>query len=72
MLAELVEDTGGFSFAYLKELYVSAMVRWMHERRAGEMRAHLRSQLRALREQMTSAQPAAPVPEAEPSIEDLD
>jgi len=72
VLAEIVEDTNGFSFAYLKELYVSAMVRWMHERKAGEMRAHMRSQLRALREQMTSAQAAPPAPPAAPSTEDLD
>ncbi len=61
-IGELVEDTGGFSFAYLKELYVSAMVRWIAERKAGEMGAHLRAQLRVLREQMTSPGPASPAP----------
>jgi hypothetical protein len=55
VLGELVEDTHEFSFAYLKELWVSAMVRWMHEKNAGEMRAHLRGQARVLREQMSRA-----------------
>lgn len=70
VVTELVEDTGGFSFAYLKELHVSAMVRWIQERKSGEMRAHLRGQLRALREQMAS--PAPEPPPAAPSSEDFD
>jgi hypothetical protein len=56
-LTLLVDDTAGFSFAYLKELYVSGMVRWMQEKqqkRAGSMIALLRGQLQTLREQMTT------------------
>jgi AAA+ superfamily predicted ATPase len=71
IIAELVEDTHEFSFAYLKELWLSAMVRWMHDRIAGEMRAHLRVQLRALREQMTSPVPVAP-PATTPELDDDD
>ncbi len=81
VLAELVDDTYDFSFAYLKELWLSAMVRWVHERTPGEMRAHLRAQLRALREQMTSlyAHPARPgtvmpehAPLTSPLLPDMD
>jgi len=70
VLAELVEDTHEFSFAYLKELWLSAMVRWMHERTAGEMRAHLRAQLRDLREQMTTARNARAA-NPEPTLSNL-
>ncbi len=68
VLSELVEDTSEFSFAYLKELWLSAMVRWMHERKAGEMRAHLRGQVRALREQMKTD--LAPRPVTTPELDD--
>jgi len=69
IVAELVEDTEGFSFAYLKELWVSAMIRWVHEKTAGEMRVHLRAQLRTLREQMkTEPEP----PPAAPDPDDID
>jgi hypothetical protein len=50
--AKLVEATNDFSFAYLKELYLSAMMRWMVERKPGGMGAVLSSQLDVLREQM--------------------
>lgn len=53
-LAALVHDTDEFSFAYLKELYVSSMVRWITERRPGGMADELRIQLKTLREQMRS------------------
>ncbi len=69
VLAEIVDDTHDFSFAYLKELWLSAMVRWIHERTPGEMRAHLRVQVRALREQMSTA--ARPTPRAEPTLSAL-
>ena len=54
---ELVEATDGFSFAYLKELWVSSMIRWVHEKNPGAMQSHLREQLVTLREQMTTRQP---------------
>ncbi len=54
--AALVAATDEFSFAYLKELYLSSMMRWMSERGSGSsprgMRAVLDSQVSALREQM--------------------
>lgn len=59
-LASLVEATEGFSFAYLKELWVSAMIRWVGDRKPGGMREHLEGQLGTLREQMTTPQPEPP------------
>ena len=47
--------TDGFSFAYLKELFLSAMIRWMKSRETGGMGALLREQLHGLRAQMTTA-----------------
>ena len=46
-LDRIVEDTDGFSFAYLKELFLSAMIRWMKTRKEGEMPAILRGAARA-------------------------
>jgi hypothetical protein len=60
-LDELAEQTDGFSFAYLKELFLSAMIRWMRTRAPGEMGAVLRDQLGTLRQQMhlDQSEPAA-------------
>ena len=57
-LEKLVDATEEFSFAYLKELYLSAMMRWMRERKAGGMAEALGSQAAALREQMKTGAPA--------------
>lgn len=54
-LDSIAAATEDFSYAYLKELYVSAMVRWMTDRAPGAMAAELRGQLDALREQMKTA-----------------
>jgi ATP-dependent 26S proteasome regulatory subunit len=59
---KLVRDTDGFSFAYLKELFLSAMVRWMKSRERGAMFAILEQQLTTLRAQMRTD--AAPTPES--------
>lgn len=64
----LVDATEGFSFAYLKELFVSSMVRWVSEARKEPMRDVLMEELRTLREQMRAGAPAqessrAPSPE---------
>lgn len=62
----LVTDTDGFSFAYLKELVLSSMIRWMKHRQKGAMSSILQAQLRTLRAQMRtdpSPTPAAPPPE---------
>ncbi len=48
----IVQGTDGFSFAYLKELFVSSMFRWMKHREAGAMGTILHEQLRSLRSQM--------------------
>jgi hypothetical protein len=65
-VAELVEETEGFSFAYLKELWISAMIRWVHDRKPGAMRAHLRAQLKTLREQMrTEPEPSPATPDSD-------
>jgi len=53
--AEFAEATDGFSFAYLKELCVSATMKWMQARKAGSMDAVLRDQIALLRSQMKSA-----------------
>lgn len=51
----LAKDTEAFSFAYLKELYLSSMMRWMAHADRGPMLGVLRSQLDVLRGQMRSA-----------------
>jgi hypothetical protein len=53
-VAQLVPKSDGFSFAYLKELFVSSMVRWMVAREAGTMGAIVEEQLAVLREHMRS------------------
>jgi hypothetical protein len=57
-LARLAEHTAGFSYAYVKELFVSSMVRWMATKAEGAMKRILGEQLELLRAQMTS-EPAA-------------
>lgn len=66
-LAKVVEDTEGFSFAYLKELFLSAMIRWVGDDRerppAAPLASIMTAQLTTLRDQMKSemAAPAKPV-----------
>ncbi|MDB5349842.1 MAG: ATPase, central domain protein [Planctomycetota bacterium] len=54
-LAEVAERTRAFSFAYLKELFLSSMMRWMAEPGAASMDAVLLEQIELLRSQMVSA-----------------
>jgi hypothetical protein len=56
-LESVVEQTDGFSFAYLKELFLSSMMRWIAAPGAHAMDAVLLEQAAALREQMVSAPP---------------
>lgn len=57
---ELVAGTDGFSFAYLKELFLSSMLRWMKAREPDTMAAILRGQLAVLTAQMRPpSRPAA-------------
>lgn len=53
-----VDRTDGFSFAYLKELMVSATMAWMSTAQPGTMDAVIADQAQLLRSQMRTAQPA--------------
>jgi AAA+ superfamily predicted ATPase len=50
----VVASTSGFSFAYLKELFLSSMVQWMAEQREGAMDQIVTKQVGVLRGQMTA------------------
>lgn len=54
-LNQLVGMTEGFSFAYLKELVLSSIMRWIEEAVPGSMPAVCAAQVDTLREQMASA-----------------
>lgn len=54
-LPKLVESTEGFSFAYLKELFLSSMMQWMSENATGRMDAVVLNRITVLREQMNDA-----------------
>lgn len=60
-LQEVIALTNGFSFAYMKELFLSAMMRWIAAPRSGGMDNAMLSQIGLLREQMR-LQPL-PIPE---------
>ena len=55
VLTKLVEATDGFSFAYLKELFLSSMMHWMAQSGNERMDAVMLSRVAVLREQMDSA-----------------
>jgi ATPase family protein associated with various cellular activities (AAA) len=55
VMAEVVKLTDGFSFAYLKELFVSAMMEWINSPGPKEMGAVLLKRVARLREQMSRA-----------------
>ena len=55
--AVLVEQTEGFSFAYLKELFVSSMAQWMTNAGRTQMNEVVIEQVNLLRRQLQSAQP---------------
>jgi len=54
-LPKVVEATDGFSFAYLKELFLSSMMQWMAEKGRGAMDVVMMNRAAVLREQMISA-----------------
>ena len=56
----LVEQTGEFSFAFLQELVVSAMVRWVADHAHADMASILENELRSLREQRRAPTPESP------------
>lgn len=51
-ISELTED---FSFAYLKELFLSSMMRWIAKPEQGTMEQVMTGQVNVLRDQMVSA-----------------
>lgn len=57
-LLAAVDLTDGFSFAYLKELMLSATMAWMSTAETGTMDTVIADQARLLRSQMRTAQPA--------------
>jgi AAA+ superfamily predicted ATPase len=68
----LVGATDGFSFAYLKELFLSAMIRWMKDQTPGAMYMVLEGQLAVLREQMRTDPAPTPRAPVEADAEDGD
>jgi AAA+ superfamily predicted ATPase len=52
-LVALADGTDGFSYAYLKELFVSSLMRWVGDEQT-RFGTHLLDQIGALREQMVS------------------
>jgi predicted ArsR family transcriptional regulator len=52
----IVRDTEGFSFAYLKELFVASMMQWMTFAGAKSMDEILLDQTKRLREQMAKTE----------------
>jgi len=53
--AKMSELTEGFSFAYLKELFLSSKMRWIAKAQQGTMEEVMMEQVNKLREQMGSA-----------------
>jgi hypothetical protein len=56
-LQALAASTDGFSYAYLKELMVSSLVRWLSDARVLPLPAVAASQVAALRDQMSTLPP---------------
>lgn len=57
-----VELTEGFSFAYLKELFLSSMMEWMDGMKSGSMDEVIASRTAVLRGQMAAALAEPPIP----------
>jgi hypothetical protein len=53
-IARVVSETQDFSFAYLKELFVTSMVQWMSSGGSGSMDEVLLGQTELLRSQMST------------------
>lgn len=54
-ISKIAELTDGFSFAYLKELFLSGMMRWMEKMEVGGMVNTMVVQVSVLREQMVES-----------------
>jgi len=55
---KISELTEGFSFAYLKELFLSSMMRWIAKPEQGTIEQVMTGQVNVLREQMVGDEPA--------------
>ncbi|HLZ57735.1 MAG TPA: AAA family ATPase [Ktedonosporobacter sp.] len=66
-VAKLAELTEGFSFAYLKELFLASMMRWISNQQESSMEQVMTGQVTTLHEQMITAhaQAVAALDEAE-------
>ncbi|MDX6711062.1 MAG: hypothetical protein QOH96_2078, partial [Blastocatellia bacterium] len=67
--SELAVATSSFSFAYLKELFVSATVQWVSSSERTDMAAILKSRVAGLCEEMVTRENAAE-PEHDETEED--
>ncbi|HEX5702666.1 MAG TPA: ATP-binding protein [Pyrinomonadaceae bacterium] len=56
---KIAQGTEGFSFAYLKELFLSSMMRWMADRRTDSFEAVVLEQRACLQHQMGAAEQTA-------------
>jgi DNA polymerase III delta prime subunit len=65
VLEQVVQVTEGFSFAYLKELVLSSMMRWISAPEPGGMTAAMAAQAATLRTQMSSMNEEPPREEEE-------
>jgi hypothetical protein len=54
VVTQIAELTDAFSFAYMKELFVSSTIRWMNAMEAGTMEKFMLEQVASLRSQMLS------------------
>ena len=65
---QLSELTAGFSFAYLKELFLSSMMRWVGSAEQGTMEQTMIDQVETLREQMISTPDTGDESDAQPEL----
>ncbi len=64
-IESVVAFTDGFSFAYLKELWLSSMMRWIETKQAGAMDGIITGQIGTLIEQMKT-----PIPDPGPIVDE--
>jgi hypothetical protein len=69
-VAKISELTDGFSFAYLKELFLSSKMRWIATHQQNTMEEVMTEQAGKLREQMVSAN-MSPTPEMPEEFEGM-
>lgn len=68
--AKVSELTSGFSFAYLKELFLSSKMRWIAHPQQGTMEQVMIEQVDKLREQMLSVN-TVPAPESQEELQGM-